>query len=353
MSLLGWLVAALFGGSLTGLSVGLGVVPEVVLPKTAELSAAHADPVELERLSARLGPVRLLQAFEGAALRGQQRAALSALLGLGLMGSQDPELAAQTVGPLLSYLERSLPGGTSKRPRDARLDLAAVEALVRLCSTIGRHSSCDELDDAACGADLNEVPRRLLGLAGETTLGAPLRAELLVALSALPVSLWRSQHPRLSTLAAAASDPRDLALRSAALSTLSLLAQAEGRPVEPVDLNSPAGTLVELTKNTVDSGLAAAAAAELCPLLHPSSKNGGARKGQPASPSPSQLLVDLGPQLRALADPAEPLAQRQRLVECLRLLGTPSDRALLNSIVQAGHAATAPNKKPARNGTPR
>ena len=107
------------------LAAFLLLVPEVVMPRPLEVSAVSSDPVELERLATRLGPVRLLKLAVTAEAGGQPRVAAAALRGLGLAGSFHPEVAAQALLPLVELIE--LVGHT----QDGKLLTAATEALVR------------------------------------------------------------------------------------------------------------------------------------------------------------------------------------------------------------------------------
>ena len=283
------------------------LVPEVVMPRPLEVSAVSADAVELERLATRLGPMRLLKLAVGAQAAGQYRAAAAALRGLGLSGSLHPEVAAQGLLPLVELVGRM---------QDEKLLITATEALVRLCEGLQNFSYCAEPDDGGCGEDLSAVPKYLLQLAALPALPLPVRGQLIAAVRALPVVVWRAQAARLVLLAQGPPPVRD-----AALSALGLLAQHHlERELTALALPPNSGEL------------ASAALAELClPLPR--------RPTRPPAPPAVTLAPELAQQVRTLAASEQPLPQRQRLQDCLRLLGTPPDKVLLQSITVASRKA--------------
>ena len=284
------------------------LAPEVVMPRPLELSSAGSDQVELERLATRLGPARLIKLASSAAASGQPRAAVAALRGLGLSGSLHPEAAAQGLLPLAELIGQL---------HDDKLLNAAVEALLRLCEGLQDTTVCAEPDDRGCGEDLDPLPKYLLQLAAQPTLSPAVRAQLVHAVRALPVPVWRTQAPRLVMLAQGTERGPE-AVRDAALAALGLLAQHHLEQ-----------ELVALALPPTPGELASAALAELClPLPRKPVR-------PPAPPSPS-LAPELAAQVRALSAADQPLPQRQRLQDCLRLLGTPQDKLLLQSIATAG-----------------
>lgn len=279
------------------------LAPEVVIPRPLELSAASGDAVELERLATRVGPVRLIKLAMSAAQSGQLRAALAALRGLGLAGSLHPDVAAQGLLPLAELVGQT---------QDDKLRAVAIEALVRLCEGLQEAPTCAQPDDRDCGEDLSPVPKYLLQLAALPVLPPPVRGQLVHAVRALPVSMWRAQAPRLALLAQGPPPVRD-----AALAALGLLAQ-----------HHLERELLALALPPTGGELASAALAELClPLPRKPAR-------PPAPPAPS-LSPELAAQVRALSAADQPLPQRQRLQDCLRLLGTPQDKQLLQSIATA------------------
>ncbi len=280
------------------------LVPEVVMPRPLEVSAVSSDPVELERLATRLGPLRLIKLASSAQASGQSRAAVAALRGLGLSATLHPAVAAQGLLPLAELVGRT---------QDEKLLGAATEALLRLCEGLRDFAWCAEPDDGGCGEDVSGVPKYLLQLAAQPALPLAIRGQLVQAVRALPVAVWRSQAPRLVLLAQGPPP-----LRDAALAALGLLAQHHlERELTALALPPSSGEL------------ASAALAELClPLPR--------RPTRPPAPPAATLAPELAQQVRTLAASEQPLPQRQRLQDCLKLLGTPQDKALLQNITVAG-----------------
>jgi hypothetical protein len=279
------------------------LVPDVVMPRPLEVSAVSSDAVELERLATRLGPVRLIRLALTAATSGQPRAAVAALRGLGLSASLHPELAAQGLWPLVELVGKT---------QDEKLLGAASEALLRVCEGLQDFAVCSEPDDRGCGEDLSPIPKYLLQLAALPALPVPVRANLVQSVRALPVPVWRSLAPRLVLLAQGPP-----AVRDAALSALGLLAQ-----------HHLERELTALALPPTGGELASAALSELClPLPR--------KPARPPAPPPPTLGPELAAQVRTLAAAGQPLPQRQRLQDCLRLLGTPPDKLLLQSIRKA------------------
>jgi hypothetical protein len=287
----------------------LVLLPEVVMPRPVEVSAVSTDAVELERLATRLGPMRLLRLVQTAEANKQPRVATAALRGLGLLASGHPDLAAAAVLPLAELIGQT---------HDPKLLALAADALVRLCERLQDGSTCAEADDRGCGEDLSPLPRYLLQLAGDPALPAAVRGQLVLAVRALPVPIWLPEGPRLLELARQPGAPP---VREAALAALGALAQQQ------LDR-----ALYALALPPTDGDLASAALAEIClPLPRKPPRPGAA-----AAPAVFPLAPPLADQVRALAAPTQPLPQRQRLMDCLRLLGTPQDKALLQAITVSG-----------------
>lgn len=294
------------------------LLPEVVLPRPAELAAAMSDHVELERLSTRLGPARLLRLLESTAAPKKARVTLAVLHGMGLMGEAHPELGLQLIGPLAETLQHFAP---AKQLDDKQLEAAAL-ALSRTARALGRHAACapavlskevenDEPTD--CGPALHEAAERLYELGANQTLPQSLREGAFSALAALPLASWEQLIPRLVKLAETTHSPPAAPPEHGAPGPLRVLGA-----LVPRDRAEP---LLALLRNA-EPTLASAAAGEYCAVLAP-------RKGPTATP---MLPEDLIPRLRALSAPEQPLSQRMHLVECLRFLGSPADRTLLQAI---------------------
>ena len=285
-------------------------LPEVMMPRPVDLSGVASDAVELERLAVRMGPARLVRLLGRPQAADKGRTALAALRGLSLAGEVNPEFAAQSVLPLLDYLEQTT---------DDKLQRAASDTVLRLCQVMGRSLRCEEADDFGCGADVGALPTRLVTMAEKSSLPPLTRSVAISALQALPLSTWQAQSPRLFALAQREPVP----LRTAVLAALSLLHQQAARP-----------ELVTLATQP-DDVLAVAAAQELCwPLTLP----------KPAKPQPSALPVPVVPpavlsRVRAMAAATQPIAVRLQTIDCLRVAGTAEDKALLLQIAAAAKAA--------------
>jgi hypothetical protein len=286
--------------------VGLALLllPEVALPRPTELTAAAGDVVELERLATRLGPARLLTTVESAASRGQSRLALVALRGVGLLGAAQPELGVALLRPFSDTLLRL---GQARR-LDEKQAQAASDSLQRVASAVGRSGACVGSDQADCGLVEAEAAESLLRLATTSTLPLGLRSGALDGLSQLPTASWQQLLPKVVSLATAGPT----APQRAALTALATQA-----------LHDRSEPLLGLLRSG-EPAVATAAAAELCMLL----PNPPLR-----SKVPPLLSDELAGRVRGLAAPSEPLGQRLQLVDCLRLLGTPADRALLQQTV--------------------
>lgn len=289
------------------------LLPEVVMPRPTELSSAAAagDTVELERLATRLGPMRLVGMLEEPS-RKQSRLTLAALRGLGLMGASHPDLGVQILPSLVETLGRL---GRARLLDDKQL-AAASDALHRTSAAVGHYAACSDNDVLDCPPVLSEAADRLLDLASDAGMPMALREGALESLAALPPPAWQRLVPRLlklATLPAPTPKPAPVPTRAAMTVLAALVPRDAGEP------------LFQLVRSAEPS-LASDAAGELCTVATPVKT-----KGRPAPP----LADDLATRIRALAGPDQPLAQRQRLVECLRLLGTASDKALAAGIVSA------------------
>lgn len=323
-------------------ALALLLLPDVIMPRPLELSAVSNDPVELERLASRLGPARLLRTAQAAETNGQLRAAQAAVHGIGLSGAEHPDLAAQSLLALLDFLQHT---------SDEKLQLAASESVAQLCQALASPAACAEPDDGGCGAELSELPTYLLQLAASPALKPPARLLLLSGLRLLPVELWRAQGPKLRTLAA------QPALREPALAALSRLAQhGDSRELFAIILSTPPApplppappplpvptkpaakpapvTVAPAVTASPQGLLAGAAAVELCQPLLPRK----AAVQKPAAPAPAlpALPANVAEHLRKLAAEDQPPAVRALLADCLRVLATPADKALLQSITTA------------------
>ncbi len=290
------------------------LLSEVVLPRPTDLTAASADMVELERLSTRLGPARLAFLLEQATQKKQPRMALAVLHGIGLMDAAHPDIAMQFLTPLAELLGRL---GRGQKLDNKQL-AAASEALYRTCGALGHYAACAEdpqANFADCAPPLRDAAERLLALGSESALPMPLREAALFGLAALPLPYWQHLLPQLIKLAK--TEPQQPQSHAALAALATLVPRGE---VEP---------LLTLVR-TGEPPLSSDAAGELCAVLAP-------RKG----PHPVPVLSDdLATRIRTLAAAEEPIPQRQRLLECLRLLGTPADRALLQAIVTAARKKT-------------
>lgn len=286
-----------------GVLLGLGLLtPEVILPRSADLSASVSDSVELERLAARLGPQRVLTLWLDAVLKRQDRPGLAALRSLGLMAKQEPDWSVQILTGLLTGAQTLHVQGKLNDKLLAPLG----ESLRTAAESVRRTTTCETPSDG-CGEEVERISRRLAQTVRDREQPLPLREHALWALLALPIESWRSQEAALVTLATGTTESSP-GLQRLALAGLAMLAQ---------QLQSPA--LTQLIQSGPDVALAALAAAELCLVTVP-------KKGTAA------LSIDLSTRVRALAAMEGNIAARQRLGECLRLLGTPQDRGLWQAI---------------------
>jgi hypothetical protein len=288
---------------------------EVALPRPSELSAVAGDPVELERLAARLGGTRVLQLWSESVARGQARPAVLWLRGLNLVAAQHPERTCQLL-PL--FLEAALQLGRTRK-LDEATTRGIADTLIRMGDSIGQAHFAGEFFGPPRSADLvpelTDLSRRLLGVAYDAALPTPWREAALTALASLPLPSWAPLAPRLLSLV---QKPDSAALQRPALAALAILAIHEGSPLLP-----------DLVLNSPDPSLASIAAGELCLLAPPPPRR------TPPAAATQVLPPPLAGRVRALAAVDSPPAARQRLGECLRLLGTPQDRALWQAIQTA------------------
>lgn len=296
-------------------AVASPAVLDVVLPRPSELTAASGDAVELERLASRLGAARMLALFGEYARAGQGRPAVVALRAIGLMALQNPDQACQLLPGLLD----ALPPLVAAHRLDDKLGAALGDTLGRIGEGVGigwAHSDIDgqlEQPGSPALAELSEQTRRLLELAQDPQLPTALRDAALAAMSSYPVAAWVAHAPRLALLAQSV----DASPGRAAMVALGILGQHERSP-----------ELLDIALGHSDPRVASAAAAEICLLATPPQR----RVGQAAT---GLLSAALAARVRALAAADFAIVQRQRLGECLRLLGTPHDRALWQAIQTA------------------
>lgn len=290
---------------------------DVALPRPTELSAVAGDPVELERLAARLGGARLLTLWSESAARGHSKPATIVLRGLGLMSLQHPERACQIL-PI--FLDTVLPLVRGRRLDDGMLRVVA-ETLQRIGEGIGEaHWDSDFIgppQSVDLTPEVGDAAQRLLAVAMDCSgsLPAGLREAALTALGSLPVVAWAALAPQLATLAQASDQP---GVQRIAMTALAVLSQHDRSPA-----------LAEIALQSSEPTVAALAAAELCLVASPPPRRGG------AGGSAATLSPPLAARVRALAALDFSPPHRQRLGECLRLLGTPQDRALWLGIQNA------------------
>jgi hypothetical protein len=252
--------------------------------------------------------VRLVELFEDAAIHKKGRLCAASLRGIALTGAAHPEVGGQ----LLPRFSEALVRLVRAQRLDERQLQAASDALRRTASSLGL-VPCGAADsdpelDGDCDPLRREAADRLFSLGADATLPSALRDGALESLALLPPRSFAHLVPRLVKLAQ--SPQRG---GRGALVVLAALALRE-RP-EP---------LLSLLR-TAEPALASEAAQELCAVMAP-------RRG----PHPAPLFADdVAMRLRALAGAEQPLAQRQALLDCLRLLGTPADRLQIQAISQA------------------
>lgn len=282
------------------------LLPEVVMPRPTELAAASADTVELERLATRLGPSRLVELFEDAANHKKAKLCAASLRGITLTAAAHPDVGGQLLMPLSDALVRL---SRAQRLDEKQLQ-AASDALRRTAAALGTSSSSapgPELDgDPDPGR--REAAERLYALGADATLPPALREGALDGLALLPPGSFGHLVPHVVKLAQAPQRPGHGAL--VVLASLVLREQPE--------------PILNLVRNA-EPGLASEAAQELCAVMAP-------RRG----PHPAPLFSDeVATRMRTLAAVEQPLLVRHAMLDCLRLLGTPADRALYQSIFGA------------------
>jgi hypothetical protein len=255
-------------------------LPQVVLPRPADLQAAQRDDVELWRVAQRLGPARLLRIAEA----GPPGTRVAALRGLGLLGQGDAELAGRALLPLAELLLRT---------SDPAVLMAGADAAYALAGGLLRGLTAY---DSLASDELPRAAGLLLKLAGDEALGGEARVRLLQAALRLPPALWRKGP--LKGLAESPERP----LRQAALAALGRLLLEPG-PAPPDGLLALLGS--------EDPELSAAALTMLCEVL-------------PDVPGGTALPPDLAERVRTLlARKPQKGPQRKPLTACLRRLTQP------------------------------
>ena len=284
------------------------LLPEVVMPRPTEIAAAQGDSVELERLSTRLGPSRLVELCEEAAGQKKPRLVNALLRGIALSGGAHSDLGAQIIGPFSEALTRlARAAQLDEKQLQLASDALRKSAFALGLSPCGAAAAESEME-GDCDPARREVADRLLTLGADATLPMTLREGALESLAELPPKSFAHLMPQLEKLAQSSSRPG----RSALGVLGSLVPREHPQP------------LLSLVKSA-PLPLASDAAQELCAVMAP-------RRTAHAAPLFSD---EIAVRLRALAAPEQPIAQRQELLDCLRLLGTPADRALAQSILAA------------------
>lgn len=284
------------------------LLPEVVMPRPTELAAASADAVELERLATRLGPARLIELFEDAANHKKSRLCAASLRGITLTAVAHPDVGGLLLVPFTDALVRL----TRAQRLDEKQLLAATDVLRRTASAMGL-SPCGSSGQGAeldgdCDPGRREAAERLYALGADATLPPSLREGALEGLSLLPPGSFAHLVPHVIKLAQSPQRPGHGAL--VVLASLTLREQPE--------------PILNLVRNA-EPELASEAAQELCAVMAP-------RRG----PHPAPLFSDeVATRMRTLAAADQPLLVRHGLLDCLRLLGTPADRVLYQSIFGA------------------
>lgn len=270
----------------------------VKLPAPADLVAADrsGDEVELERVAARIGAVRL----ETWAERGQREERLAALHAL----------------PLVD-------GAWAVLPDEARLiadrddEVAATAAACARRIAEGLTPELKERDEMPADVPARAA-RELLTVAQRTTLKPALRVEAIEAVAALR-GVGRIDENGVAALL----HDGDPSVRRAAAEALAAVPSADK-------------ALEESLARDGSADVAAAAAASLCRDVPPLAPN--ARRGSPAL-APDERAARLGSaarqRLRALAlDDKVPLADRLDLVGCLRVAKKDADQKVLDELAR-------------------
>lgn len=268
----------------------------VRLPDVGQLKAAvdSGDEVEIERVAARLGAVRLGRIAE----RGERDQRLSALKALGLVGD------GWAVLPLLAKLVGD---------KDAGVAEAAANAAQRIAEALTPEA-----------AELDDVPRDVPQRAARALLEQARRQEVPRAV-------------RVVAIAAAAALRPVARLDESALEKL--LGDAD-QAVRRVTAEALAGTgaLSEKAARALEATLAgdaaaevaAAAAAALCRDVPPT-----AMPKSPAEQRAAKLPQAARERLRALAlNDALPLGDRLELVGCLRVQPQAEDQKVLDALAR-------------------
>jgi HEAT repeat len=281
----------------------LAPAPAVKLPTLAQLTRAVAsgDDVEIERVAARFGAVKL----ERIAERGQPKERLAALRALPVV---------EDAPWLLPELAR-LMGDSSDEVADA-----AAQAVRQIAAGLSPQSMFD-------GEVPRDVPARAAAALREAALKAELRPPSRVAALAALASLRPVTRVDDGALARLLGDG-DLQVRHAAADALAGSAAAEA----PLAHALEADGAVEV---------AAAAAAALCRDVPATGDKG------PAFERAARLTPPARDRLRQLAaDDRVALVDRLDLLGCLRVRALPPDQKLLD---QLAHAKLEPLKRRARS----
>ncbi len=266
-------------GAAPAAPTGAAAMESVTRPSAEELEHAwqRHDPVELERLGARLGAVRLGALVE----RGSPDAQRAALAALELIDG-----GFLLLPRLIAVADRDQP--------DAIAELC-VQSVRRIAERVGR----GEIDLEELPTDLPRAAvKALVALAGREARPIPLRVEALAALAALA-----SLAPTAPALIAAFTSDRNPQIRRAAADALPPGAETQ--------------RLVRLLVEDGVANVAAAAAASLCRDVVPP---GAEKKSERLA---LQRLASLPPAARArlralVVDESLLEADRLDLIPCLR-----------------------------------
>jgi hypothetical protein len=276
--------------ALLATALALAPAPTVRLPELGQLTRAvrSGDDVEIERVAARFGPVRL----ERIAERGKREERLAALRGLSVVDD---------AWYMLPDLVRLLADG------DADIAEAAALAVRRIAGG---------LSPAAMFAE--EVPRDVPARAAaglfDTAKRSELRPSVRVAAIGAIANLRTVAKVDDSAMMRLLADPEPQ-VRRASADALGSVASAEN-------------ALVSLIADDPALDVAAAAAAALCRDVPPTGMKGTERA--------ARLTPKARDRLRALAaDEQLPLVDRLDLLGCVRVNAQPPDQKLLDQLAKS------------------
>jgi hypothetical protein len=264
----------------------------VRLPDVGQVAAAvrTGDDVEIERVAARLGAVRLVKIAQ----RGRREERLAALRALEVV--EDGWAALVDLGRLLA-------------DRDGGVADAAARAARRIAEALGPDR-----------AELDEVPRDLIERAAKELLARAADPGLSPAVRVSAISAATALRPLArideSGFGRLLSDPEPQ-LRRAAAEALSGLGQS-----------STLTSLLEgMLEKDASAEVAAAAGGSLCRDVPATGDKG------PAAGRVGRLTPAMRARLRALANDEQlALSDRLDLLPCLRVGATPEDRQLLDAL---------------------